>query len=48
MDSFNVQLIMEAVGGGGHQTMAGAQLNCTVDEAVEKVKYAIEDFLLKS
>lgn len=48
MDSFNVQLIMEAVGGGGHQTMAGAQLEMSVDEAVEKVKYAIEDFLLKS
>lgn len=48
MDSFNVQLIMEAVGGGGHQTMAGAQLKVSVEEAVEKVKYAIEDFLLKS
>lgn len=48
MDSFNVQLIMEAVGGGGHQTMAGAQLECSLDEAVEKVKFAIEDFLLKS
>ncbi len=48
MDSFNVQLIMEAVGGGGHQTMAGAQLPLTVDEAVEKVKEAIEDFLVKS
>ncbi len=48
LESFNVQLIMEAVGGGGHQTMAGAQLNCPLEEAVEKVKYAIEDFLLKS
>lgn len=48
MDSFNVQLIMEAVGGGGHQTMAGAQLETSVEDAVEKVKYAIEDFLVKS
>ena len=48
MDSFNVQLIMEAVGGGGHQTMAGAQLNTTIDEAVAKLKDAIEDYLVKS
>ncbi len=48
MDSFNVQLIMEAIGGGGHQTMAGAQLDISVDEAIEKVKGAIEDFLIKS
>lgn len=48
MDSFNVQLIMEAIGGGGHQTMAGAQLDISVEEAVEKVKGAIEDFLIKS
>lgn len=48
LDSFNVQLIMEAVGGGGHQTMAGAQIEATVDEAVDKVKNAIEDFLIKS
>lgn len=47
MDSFNVQLIMEAVGGGGHQTMAGAQLEMPMDEAVDKVKEAIEDFLIK-
>ena len=34
----NVQVIMEALGGGGHLTMAGAQLeNITVQEAAEKV-----------
>lgn len=48
MDSFNVQLIMEAVGGGGHQTMAGAQLEVPIDEAVKMIKDAIEDFLIKS
>ena len=48
MDSFNVQLIMEAIGGGGHQTMAGAQLEMPIEEAVKKVKEAIEDFLIKS
>lgn len=48
MDSFNVQLIMETVGGGGHQTMAGAQLEVPIDEAVKMIKDAIEDFLIKS
>ncbi len=48
MDSFNVQLIMEAIGGGGHQTMAGAQLDVSIDEAVSKIKGAIEDFLIKT
>ncbi len=48
MGAFNVQLIMETIGGGGHQTMAGAQLELSLDEAEEKVKDAIEDFLVKS
>ncbi len=48
MDSFNVQLIMEAIGGGGHQTMAGAQIEATLEEAEEMVRNAIEDFLIKS
>lgn len=47
LGSFNVQLIMEAVGGGGHQTMAGAQLDMPLEDAVEKVKAAIEDFIIK-
>ncbi len=48
MGVFNVQLIMEAIGGGGHQTMAGAQLyNTTVEEGKIAVKKAIEDFLIK-
>lgn len=48
LDSFNVQLIMEAIGGGGHQTMAGAQLEMPVEEAEQKVRDAIEDFLVKT
>lgn len=44
LGDFNVQLIMEAVGGGGHQTMAGAQLECSIDEALAKVKAAIDNF----
>lgn len=39
----NVQLVMEELGGGGHFSMAGAQLkNVTLDEAKEKLKAAID------
>lgn len=48
MGAFNVQLIMEAIGGGGHRTMAGAQLDMTVADARVKVEEAINDFLLKA
>ncbi|MCI1991263.1 MAG: DHHA1 domain-containing protein, partial [Oscillospiraceae bacterium] len=38
----NVQLVMEQLGGGGHLTMAGAQLSgVTVKEAVERLISAI-------
>ncbi len=41
----NVQLIMEALGGGGHLTMAGTQLkNTTVAEARERLCAAIDDY----
>ncbi len=41
----NVQLIMEALGGGGHLTMAGAQLkNTTVAEARERLCAAIDEY----
>ena len=33
----NVQLVMEALGGGGHQTMAGTQLKMPLPEAREKL-----------
>lgn len=39
----NVQLVMESLGGGGHFTMAGAQLeNVTVEQAKEKLISVIE------
>lgn len=39
----NVQLIMEALGGGGHLTMAGAQLSgVTVEEATKQLIAAIQ------
>jgi c-di-AMP phosphodiesterase-like protein len=41
----NVQLIMEALGGGGHLTMAGAQIkNTTVAEARERLCAAIDEY----
>lgn len=47
MGAFNVQLIMEAIGGGGHRTMAGAQLEGSLTEVRAKVEQAIKDFLVK-
>lgn len=47
MGNLNVQLIMEALGGGGHQTMAGAQLkDVTVNEALDTLKKSIDDYYL--
>ena len=43
----NVQIIMEKLGGGGHQTMAGAQLkDVTVNEALDTLKKSIDDYYL--
>ena len=45
----NVQLVMEAVGGGGHRTVAGAQLKeRTMDEAQKDVMAAYYDILNKN
>ncbi len=42
LGDMNVQLVMERLGGGGHLTMAGAQLrDITIEEALEKVKDAV-------
>lgn len=44
LGAVNVQVIMEALGGGGHQTMAGAQLpGVTMEEAREKLVGLISD-----
>lgn len=45
MGDINVQVILEKLGGGGHMTVAGAQLeDCTLEEAVERLKKAIEEY----
>ena len=42
LGDINVHRILEELGGGGHMTVAGAQLsNVTMEEAIEKVKEAI-------
>lgn len=44
----NVQLIMESLGGGGHQTMAACQLKgCTVSQAKETLLNSIGEFFEK-
>lgn len=42
IDEVNVQVMMEKLGGGGHRTIAGAQLQgVTIDEARQRVKEVI-------
>ncbi len=41
--SINVQLVMEALGGGGHFDMAGAQIAAGVEEARVRLKDAIDE-----
>ncbi len=45
LGQMNVQVIMEQLGGGGHFTMAATQMkDITVEEAIEKIKAAIDDY----
>ena len=42
----NVQRIMEKLGGGGHFTVSGAQLkDCSAEQAKERVRSAIDEYL---
>lgn len=46
IDELNVQVVMEKLGGGGHASIAGAQLkDVTVQEAREKVKGVLLDMV---
>lgn len=43
IDEVNVQLVMEKLGGGGHMTIAGAQLKeCTAEQAVHTIKVTLD------
>ncbi len=47
--SINVQLIAESLGGGGHMTVAGAQIpDCDAKEAEERLKNAIDSYFAES
>lgn len=44
IDELNVQLVMERLGGGGHMSVAGAQLKeCTMEEAKEIVRKTLDE-----
>lgn len=48
IDEINVQIMMEKLGGGGHRTIAGAQLkDATIEEAKDKLKEIITVMLEK-
>ena len=44
IDEYNVQVLMEKFGGGGHMSSSGCQFtDITIDEAIEKVKGALDE-----
>ncbi len=46
IDEMNVQIVMERLGGGGHMTVAGAQLeNCTMEQAKNDIKKILQDMI---
>ena len=46
IDEVNVQLVMEKLGGGGHMSIAGAQLtDCTIEQAVNTIKLTLDKML---
>ena len=42
IDEVNVQVIMEKMGGGGHLNVAGAQLACSLEEAMKTVRDTLD------
>ncbi len=48
IDEINVQSIMERLGGGGHASIAGAQLSdCSVEEAKQKIRTILDEMIEK-
>ena len=48
LNDINVHVIMEALGGGGHSTVAGAQISDTTTyQVIEMIKKAVKDYLKK-
>ena len=49
MGQMNVQVVLEKMGGGGHHTMAGAQLaDTTPQQAIQMIKEGIDAYLNKT
>ncbi|MBE7036818.1 MAG: phosphoesterase [Ruminococcaceae bacterium] len=49
LGGINVQVILEKLGGGGHMTIAGAQLSdLSIEEAREKLYQAIDEYYLET
>ena len=49
LGGINVQVILEKLGGGGHLTIAGAQLpGTTPEDAKQRLLAAIDDYYLES
>ena len=45
LGQINVQVVMERLGGGGHQTMAASQLaNVSIEEALRQLRSAIDEY----
>ena len=42
---YNVQVIMETLGGGGHHEMAACQLKTTMQDAKKQLIEAIDDYI---
>lgn len=48
IDEVNVQLVMEKLGGGGHMTIAGAQIEASsIDEVIDMIRNTLDDMLEK-
>ncbi len=45
MGEFNVQIVMESLGGGGHQTMAATQIQTDLNSAGRMLKNAIDEYI---
>ena len=46
IDEINVQVLMERLGGGGHKSVAGAQMkDTTVEEAIKRITDAIDQMI---
>jgi c-di-AMP phosphodiesterase-like protein len=45
MGAFNVQIVMEALGGGGHLTMAATQIKTTLEDARNRLNAAIDEYI---